>query len=59
MHKDILGNYINVGDGVVYCTPSTNLRKGVVASITPKMIRMVDGRLVWPYNCILPGRLPV
>jgi hypothetical protein len=60
MHKDRVGNYINVGDDVVYISPYyRRLKRGKVAKLTPSMVRMEDDTLCDPENCILVGRMPV
>jgi len=37
-HKDILGNYIRIGDSAVVPDGRRNLRVGVVERVTPKMV---------------------
>jgi hypothetical protein len=47
IHKDILGNSINVGDTVVYPDHS-RLKIAVVKKVNPKMINVVAVGRSWP-----------
>ncbi len=62
MHKDAAGNYLNIGDEVWYAK-GNGLYHGFIQATTPKMVRV--GRpnsnfnnLIYPDDCIIPGRLP-
>lgn len=58
MHKDAIGNYLNIGDEIYYAK-GNHLYRGHVEAMTPKMIRTTSERLVYPSDCIRPGMRPV
>jgi hypothetical protein len=55
MHHDKAGNPLEIGTKVLYLKPYYHqLGWGVVFAHTPKKVRMENGDLAYPSECVVP-----